>query len=114
MIKGLKDLSYEERLRVLGLFSPEKRRLSEDLINVYKSLEGGCRDDRARLFSVMHTDRTRSNGHKLKGSFPLSIRKQLFTVQVIENWHRLLREFVEPASLEKFKSHLDTVLGNML
>ena len=27
MIKGLKQLMYEERLRELGLFSPEKKRL---------------------------------------------------------------------------------------
>lgn len=32
MIKGLEYLTSEARLRVLGQFSPEKRRLGEDLI----------------------------------------------------------------------------------
>ena len=40
MIKRLEHLSYEERLRELELSSLEKRRLGEDLFNVYKYLMG--------------------------------------------------------------------------
>jgi len=38
MIKGLKHLSHEDRLRELTLFSREKRRLQEDLIVTFQYL----------------------------------------------------------------------------
>lgn len=60
VIKGPECVCYKERLRELELLSHEKRRLGEVLSVAYKYQKGGCKEDGAKIFSLVPNDGTRA------------------------------------------------------
>ena len=115
MIRGLEYLFYEDRLRELGLFSLEKRRLRGDLRAAFQYLNGTYRKDGEGHFTRVCSDRTRGNGFKLKeGRFRLNIRKKFFAMRVVKHWNRLPRAVVDVPSLKLFKARLDGALSNLV
>ena len=90
--------------------------MRRDLINIYKYLKRGRRQtDGGRLFSMVCNDRTSSKGLKFEHRmFHANIWKNLFTVRVMEHWHRLPREVVESFSMEIFETNLDSYLCDIL
>lgn len=52
-----------------------------------KYLKGRCKEDWARLFLVMPSNRTKDNRHRLKhGRFPFNIEKQSVTAKLPDRW----------------------------
>jgi len=59
MIRGLHHLPYEDRLRELGLFSLEKRRLRGDLIAAFQCLKGTYKQEGSQPFERVDNGRTK-------------------------------------------------------
>ena len=84
MLRGLQHLPYKDRLRELGFFSLEKRRLRGDLIAAFQDLKGAYIQEGSKLFERVDNSRTRGNGFKLKeGIFRLDARGKFFTMRVV-------------------------------
>ena len=71
--------------------------------------------DEARLFSVVCSDWTRSNGIKFEHrKFCTNMWKNFFMVRVTEHWNRLPRDAVKSPSMEIFNTSLDAYLCDLL
>ncbi|GAB0181437.1 triadin [Grus japonensis] len=115
LIRELEHLSCEDRLRELGLFSLEKRRLQGDLRAAFQDLKGVYTKFGEGLLTRACCDRTRGNGFKLKEvRFRLDVRKKFSTMRVVRHWNRLPREVADAPSLEVLKARLDGALGSVV
>ena len=107
MLPGMGGLGYEERLKKLGLFSLERRRLRGDMIEVYKIMKGMDRVNSERLLPRLDTN-TRGHHLRVRGErYNLEVRRRFFTQRVVGVWNALPSRVVEAGMLDSFKMQLD-------
>ena len=111
LVWGLKDLSYEERLKLL--FSLDERRLRGDLIQTFKLLTGKDNIDYEILFN-RSTNHLRGRRLKLsKSQCNKLCRRRFFSQRVIDIWNSLSEFMVSAPSNNTFKKRIDNNWKNI-
>ena len=106
LVPKLKLLPYTERLQKLKLPSMYYRQARGDMIETYKHLTNIYKTDHPLVRD--HGTRTRGHHLKLKKLVAKSaIRKNFFSVRVVDLWNSLPQEVVSAVSLNSFKNRLD-------
>ena len=102
LILGLARLSYEERLKEIGLSTQERRRLRVDMIEMFKIMKGTNKISAEELFSSVN--RTRGHSLRVKERRVKTIVKQgTFTQRVVNAWNGLSGKVVAAETVDKFK-----------
>ena len=111
MVPKLRHLSYEDRMKNLGIISLETRRVRGDLIETFKILKELDNVNPSHFFKK-GMSRHATRGNPLKIFKPalhknLNCRKHFFTMRVINQWNELPTDVVNAKTVNVFKNRLD-------
>ena len=107
-VPAVRNLSYSDRLRSLGLSTLKYRRLREDLITMYKINHS---ENRIRQSLSFKNSDPRTRGHVFsifKENMQNKPRRGFLTQRVCGCWNSLPSKIVQAVSLNEFKSLLET------
>ena len=110
LVPELKHLSYEERLKRLGLTTLEERRTRGDLIEMYKIITGKENVNVDKFFRIIarRGDPELTHNKKIyKKGYKTAVRRNFFTQRNIENWNGRGKNVVEAKKTGTFKKRLD-------
>ena len=108
MVIDIKDLSYETRLKCLGLPTLQYRRGRCDMVQVYKIVNAIDRLDYNMFFTEASHKGTRGHDYKLqKSRSRLKNRQNVFSQRVVNNWNSLSSDCVHSSSINQFKGALN-------
>ena len=120
MIPGMRG-SYEDKLRVLGMTTLQRRRERGDMIQTWRILNGKDRVDPANWF-IHQGDQVREGATSTRGhrgyqallSRPpakLEVRREFFSNRVVDEYNRLPDRVKMASNMNMFKARLDEHLG---
>ena len=108
LIPALRGLSYIDKLNRVGLLTLENRRVMMDLISLYKNKStlttSPVLDPNTRV------TRSHLNKEVEKPRFRLDIRKNFYTIRVVNHWNSLPLHVRESKSISTFKSNVKNIL----
>ena len=110
LVRRLKNMDYETRLKELKLTKLEDRRTRGDMILTYRLINGLEGIDYRKFFSLVNTPYdTRGHSKRIARTLlNLEVRRNFFSRRVIEKWNEKLTEYeVSAPSTKVFKERYD-------
>ena len=107
LVRAIKDLPYEDRLRTLDLPTLAYRRCRGDMILTFKIFKGYINID-PNIFFKLNGNMTRGHSLKIyKKRANTTIRKNFFSQRVINQWNDLPASIIESTSVLDFEKAYD-------
>ena len=109
LVPSLSKLSYDQRLRKLGIPTLAYRRYRGDMIETFKITHGIYDPQVTEGFLPLQSD-TRTRGHDFtifKRSCHLDIRKYSFAYRIVDPWNNLPDTVVNAKTVKAFEIKLD-------
>ena len=108
---GLRDLYYEERLKILEIPSMTYIRARGDMIEAFKYTHEMYNVE--QILEPNSDTTTRGHDFKLKKrSCKTATRQNFFSLRIVNAWNNLPSQVVDAPSLNAFKSRLDKLWKN--
>ena len=108
LVISIKNLTYKDRLKRLKLPTLKYRRITGDMIEVYKILTNKY-DSRVNLYLEKQQDNI-TRGHSLKlvnNRYHYDLRKFSFAPRIVNVWNSLPEIVISAATTDTFKRRLD-------
>ena len=103
-----KNMSYEDRLKLIELPTLKYRRARGDMIEVFKIINGIYDESTVVELPRSSCNQTRGNSCKLSCSHvKYDLRKYSFANRVVGVWNSLHDDVVSAPSMNSFKNRLD-------